>query len=86
MPARTWVNDITTGDTYIVKEGGARRPVRKGEFTGSNFEELYSIRTVLLTWECIGINWRTWLVVVSVVAIMALITTIVIRRRPHSSI
>jgi hypothetical protein len=36
----TWVNDLTTDKTYILREGGARRIVRPGEYDGHNYKEL----------------------------------------------
>jgi hypothetical protein len=39
-PVGTFVSNFSTNEHYIVKEGGGRRPVRKGEFDGSNYEKL----------------------------------------------
>jgi hypothetical protein len=36
----TWVNDLTTDKVYILREGGARRIVRPGEYNGHNYKEL----------------------------------------------
>ena len=36
----TWVNDLTTGETYILRKGGARRMIRRGEYNGHNYKEL----------------------------------------------
>jgi hypothetical protein len=36
----TWVSNNVTGERYILRDGSVRRPVQKGEFTGSNFQEL----------------------------------------------
>jgi hypothetical protein len=36
----TWVNDLTTDETYILRKGGARRIVRPGEYNGHNYKEL----------------------------------------------
>jgi len=39
-PAGTWVNDLTTKESYILLEGGKKRPVLPGEWNGKNYEEL----------------------------------------------
>jgi hypothetical protein len=36
----TWVNDLAADRTYILREGGARRIVRPGEYNGHNYKEL----------------------------------------------
>jgi len=38
----TWVNDGINNESYIVKDGGLKRPVAAGEFTGDNFPQIQS--------------------------------------------
>jgi len=40
FPVGTYVRDYEADTTYILREGGERRPVLPGEFTGENYEEL----------------------------------------------
>ena len=40
LPIGTWVQNIDTKDTYILRENNERRPVRKGEFDGRNYKTL----------------------------------------------
>jgi hypothetical protein len=39
-PPGTWVRDYITNETYILLEGGKKRPILPGEFDGKNYEEL----------------------------------------------
>jgi hypothetical protein len=39
-PPGTWVNNYTTEESYILREGGEKRPVLPGEFDGKNYETL----------------------------------------------
>lgn len=39
-PVGTWVHNYITDEEYIVREGGAKRPIRPGEYDGTNYEEL----------------------------------------------
>jgi hypothetical protein len=36
----TWVNDLASDKTYILRAGGDRRIVRPGEYNGHNYKEL----------------------------------------------
>lgn len=40
LPPGTWVNNLVTGETRILREGQPDRIVLKGEFTGDNYEQL----------------------------------------------
>jgi hypothetical protein len=40
LPAGTWVHDYVAKEEFIVREGGGKRPILKGEFNGTNYEEL----------------------------------------------
>ena len=40
LPPGTWVHDYAKKETYILREGGKRRPVLPGEFDGTNYEQL----------------------------------------------
>jgi hypothetical protein len=40
FPVGTWVRDYRTDEKYILREGGARREIEAGEFTGDNYEQL----------------------------------------------
>jgi hypothetical protein len=39
-PLGTWMNNRITDESYILREGGNKRPVVPGEFTGRNYEQL----------------------------------------------
>ncbi|GEM_PF-5191332 len=57
FPAGTWVQNYITEERYIVREGGAKRRVAKGEYDGTNYQ------TILRT-EPPG-TWSRWWIVVS---------------------
>ncbi len=40
VPVGAWVSDSSTKESYIVREGGRKRPILAGEFNGHNFEQL----------------------------------------------
>jgi hypothetical protein len=40
LPPGTWVNDYLNGETYILREGGVRRPIVPGEYDGYNYKRL----------------------------------------------
>lgn len=40
FPSGTYVRDYRDDTTYILREGDEPRPVRRGEFTGDNYEQL----------------------------------------------
>jgi hypothetical protein len=40
FPPGTWVQNLSTDETYILRSNGQRRPVLKGEFNGTNYNEL----------------------------------------------
>jgi len=40
FPSGTWVSDQTRNEKYLVKPDGSQRPIRAGEFTGTNYQEL----------------------------------------------
>jgi len=39
-PPGTWVHDYVTDQEYIIRGGGNRRPILRGEYTGDNYEQL----------------------------------------------
>lgn len=40
LPPGTWVNDYLKDETYILREGGVRRPIIPGEYDGYNYKRL----------------------------------------------
>jgi hypothetical protein len=61
-----WVRDYNSGERYIVRDDGTKRPVGRGEFTGDNYEELK--RTDPSSGET-SVNW-TWYFAAGLTAIL----------------
>ncbi|WP_237607744.1 hypothetical protein, partial [Roseimaritima sediminicola] len=45
FPRGTWVNDLNSGESYLVRPGKPNRVVLNGEFNGANLEELLNSET-----------------------------------------
>jgi hypothetical protein len=66
FPPGTWVTDTINNETYIVREGGKRRPVVSGEFNGKNYEQLLHSNPPFR-------GWWTILVIANVAILAAII-------------
>jgi hypothetical protein len=68
-PPGTWVRNHVTNETYIIREGGWKRPVLRGEFDGTNYEQL-------LNSDPPGMPSRRWLSIILVAATILLIVVV----------
>jgi len=75
LPPGTWVRNYITGECYILREGGEKRPILPGEYTGDNYEEL--LRSDPMSGE----GKLRWFLGAVVVAVGALAAWAVLRRR-----
>lgn len=76
-PPGTWVSNYISNERYLVREGGHKRPIRPGEFDGTNYDTL--LRT-----EPGGSSEPTWkpmLIWVAVATLLASTVLIVYRLR-----
>ena len=80
-PVGTWVRNYITNERYILREGGQKRHIRRGEYDGTNYAQLLATDAPPLEK---GRGWTIALLIINVLLVAALVAFLVYRWRATS--